>query len=65
MAVGATIGLTDGVGADGNAPLTRGQAARLFLNLLRADKREGGTYLSTIGPENRMTARICERISGL
>ena len=51
MAVGATIGLTDGVGADGNAPLTRGQAARLFLNLLRADKREGGTYLSTIGTE--------------
>ncbi len=49
MAVGATIGLTDGVGTNGNAPLTRGQAARLFLNLLRADKREGGSYLEGIG----------------
>lgn len=49
MAVAATIGLTDGLGTDGNAPLTRGQAAQLFLNLLRADKREGGSYLSSIG----------------
>ena len=42
MAVGATIGLTDGVGTNGNAPLTRGQAAKLFLNLLRAEKQDGG-----------------------
>ncbi len=49
MAVGATIGLTDGVGTSGNAPLTRGQAARLFLNLLRANTQEGGSYLDTIG----------------
>lgn len=49
MAVGATIGLTDGVGANGNAPLTRGQAAKLFLNLLRADKQGGGSYLDGIG----------------
>lgn len=45
----ATIGLTDGVGTDGYAALTRGQAARLFLNLLRADMAEGGSYLSSIG----------------
>ncbi|MBD5148556.1 MAG: S-layer homology domain-containing protein, partial [Oscillibacter sp.] len=49
MAVGATIGLTEGIGASGNSPLTRGQAARLFLNLLRADMAEGGSYLSSIG----------------
>lgn len=49
MAVGATIGLTDGVGTNGNAPLTRGQAAKLFLNLLRADKQGGGSYLDGIG----------------
>ena len=49
MAVGAQAGLTDGVGLDGRAPLTRGQAARLFLNLLRADMAEGGSYLASIG----------------
>ena len=45
MATGATVGLTDGISASGNAPLTRGQAAKLFLNLLRADTKEGGSYL--------------------
>lgn len=49
MAVGATAGLTDGISADGNATLTRGMAAQLFLNLLRANLKEGGTYLSSIG----------------
>ena len=49
MAVGATIGLTDGVGTNGNAPLTRGQAAKLFLNLLRAEKQDGGKYLDSLG----------------
>lgn len=48
MAVGASIGLTDGLGANGTAPLTRGQAAKLFLNLLRTDKREGGAYVTTL-----------------
>lgn len=46
MAVGAEIGLTDGVGSNGNAALTRAQAARLFLNLLDADKNGGGTLYS-------------------
>ena len=45
MAVGASIGLTDGIAGSGNAPLTRGQAAKLFLNLLRADKKDGGRYV--------------------
>lgn len=49
MAVGAAAGLTDGVGTNGNATLTRGQAARLFLNLLRADMKEKGSYLSSLG----------------
>lgn len=49
MAVGATVGLTDGVGTNGNATLTRGQAAQLFLNLLRADMKKGGGYLSSLG----------------
>ena len=50
MAEGAVIGLTDGVGTDGNAGLTRAQAARLFLNLLRTQTKEGGTtFASTLG----------------
>lgn len=64
MAVGATIGLTDGVGADGNAALTRGQAARLFLNLLRMDKREGGSYLSTIGNPVANTVLVSSTATG-
>lgn len=48
LASAATIGLTDGITSTGSAPLTRAQAARLFLNLLRSDGKEG-SYLSTIG----------------
>ena len=48
MAVAASIGLTDGLGANGGGALTRGQAAKLFLNLLRTDKREGGAYVTTL-----------------
>ena len=49
MAEAAVIGLTDGVSTNGYAHLTRGQAARLFLNLLRSDTVENGAYLATIG----------------
>lgn len=49
MAAGATVGLTDGVGTNGNATLTRGQAAQLFLNLLRSDMKEKGSYLASLG----------------
>lgn len=49
MAAGATVGLTDGVGTNGSATLTRGQAAQLFLNLLRSDMKEKGSYLSSLG----------------
>ena len=50
MAEAATIGLTDGVGSNGNAGLTRGQAARLFLNLLGSPTKEGGTaFAASLG----------------
>lgn len=55
MAVGAIAGLTDGVGSDGNAPLTRAQAAKLFLNLLTAEKKDGGT-LYVLGKETELTS---------
>ena len=64
MAVGATIGLTDGVGTDGNAALTRGQAAQLFLNLLRADTLESGSYLSTIGTVRADTVLVSAAATG-
>lgn len=49
MAVAQKIGLLDGIETTGTAVLNRGQAARLFLNLLRSSCRGGGSYLSTIG----------------
>lgn len=53
MALGAEIGLTDGVGTDGNSPLSRAQAAKLFLNLLDTEKSDGGT-LYTLGEETQL-----------
>lgn len=45
MAMGKAVGLTNGVGlTDGNRGLTRGQAARLFVNFLRTEMKSGGTY---------------------
>ncbi len=58
MAEGAAIGLTDGVGTDGYAALTRGQAARLFLNLMRADMAEGGSYAATLGSAQENTMLV-------
>lgn len=57
VAAASRAGLMDGVGAsDGNAVVTRGQAARMFMNLLKADcvgenGGKEGTYLSKIGME--------------
>lgn len=48
LAQAATVGLTDGLSLSGGAVLTRGQAARLFLNLLRCDKKDGTSYAASI-----------------
>ncbi len=64
MAVGQTIGLTNGVSTDPYAPLTRGQAAQLFLNLLRAEMREGGKYVSTIGTPVENTVLVSANAIG-
>lgn len=55
MAAAASIGLADGVGTNGSAPLTRAQAARLFLNLLRTKNQEGAT-LYTLGDETDLVS---------
>lgn len=53
LAVAKSIGLTDGISGSGSAPLTRGQAARLFVNLLRTKTQSGGT-LYTLGEETNL-----------
>ena len=59
LAIASRAGLLDGLeSGNGNAPLTRGQAARLFINLLHADcVGEGGgsagSFLSSIGAETK------------
>lgn len=64
MAEAAIIGLTDGVGTDGSAALTRGQAARLFLNLLRASTKEGGAFADTIGETVEGVLLSCDSEGG-
>ena len=49
MALAERIGLTEGVKAGGREPLRRGETARLFLNLLRSQGKEGGRYVDSIG----------------
>lgn len=49
MTEAAIIGLTDGVSTNAYAPITRGQAAKLFANLLRANLAEGGSFAATLG----------------
>ncbi|MBQ2996580.1 MAG: S-layer homology domain-containing protein [Oscillibacter sp.] len=49
MAMGEKIGLLKGLDTTGTAPLSRGEAARLFLNLLQSERKDGGSYLASIG----------------
>ncbi len=49
MAVAEKIGLLKGVNTTGTAPLTRAEAARLFLNLLQSTTKDGGSYLGSMG----------------
>ncbi|MDY3281038.1 S-layer homology domain-containing protein [Dysosmobacter sp.] len=51
LAQAEVTGLTDGLHLSGGAALTRGQAARLFVNLLRCDKADGSSYASGIADQ--------------
>ena len=55
VAQASSTGLLDGVGSDGRASLTRGQAARLFRNLLRAETASGGEFYS-LSEETTLTS---------
>jgi len=48
MAAAASAGLTDGMDTTASAALTRGQAARLFVNLLRCNTKAGANYGGSI-----------------
>lgn len=48
MAAAATVGLTDGMDTAASTALTRGQAARLFVNLLRSNTKAGANYGGSI-----------------
>lgn len=45
----ASVGLTDGVKLDAKSKLTRAQAAKLFCNLLKTDRKEGDSYAAKLG----------------
>jgi len=44
-----TIGLSDGVTLSGSAAINRGQAARLFVNLLNCKTKSGARFYTTLG----------------
>lgn len=55
IAMAESTGLTDGVGSDGSAPLTRGRAAILFANLLLAHTASGDALYS-LSDETTLTS---------
>ena len=56
MAFARSVGLTDGTGvSDGNRPLTRAQAAKLFCNFLSAETKSGSAYY-TLSEETTLLA---------
>ena len=49
LAEAESIGLTRNLGLTASAALTRGDAAKLFANLLRCDTKDGGAFAATLG----------------
>lgn len=48
MAEASLVGLTDGVTGSASSGLTRGEAAKLFLNLLRSKMQDGSSYITSV-----------------
>ena len=55
MELAADCGLTEGLTLSNGTALNRAQAAQLFCNLLAADQKEGGEYVSRLGTVSRDT----------
>ncbi len=49
MDLAGSVGLLDGLDAGASAPITRAQAAQLFVNALSCKKQDGKVYYTTIG----------------
>ena len=63
MDLAGSIGLTDGLPADYNAPLTRAQAAQLFVNALSCETAEGAVYYTTLGEAQEDTVLLAVNVA--
>lgn len=60
----ASIGLTNGVKLSPNAPITRGQAAQLFVNLLTAKTAQGQKYAASLGSASENVILLAVSVKG-
>ena len=63
MDLAGSIALTDGMPADYNAPLTRAQAAQLFVNALNCETAEGSRYYTTLGEAKADTVLLAVNVA--
>ena len=63
MDLAGSIALTDGMPADYNAPLTRAQAAQLFVNALNCETAEGAVYYTTLGEAKADTVLLAVNVA--
>ena len=63
MNLARSIGLTDGVNADMNAPITRAQAAQLFVNALSCKTGAGEAYYKSLGTAKDKTIILAVNVT--
>ena len=63
MNLAASIGLTDGVTAGMNDPITRAQAARLFVNALSCKTGDGSDYYKSLGTAKDKTIILAVNVT--
>ena len=63
MNLADSIGLRDGLPQDYNKPLTRAQAAQLFVNALTCEMQDGKAYYTTLGEAKADTVILAVNVS--
>ena len=63
MNLADSIGLRDALPQDYNKPLTRAQAAQLFVNALTCENQEGKAYYTTLGEAKEDTVILAVNVS--
>lgn len=63
MNLASSIGLRDGLAQDYNQPLTRAQAAQLFVNALTCETADGKEYYTTLGEEKKDTVLLAVNVA--